>query len=104
MNDAVVFENIGDQVHVLAETDGSFDRGAFQGARARLAVNDVTVCGKGEPQAYVTEIFQGTGLHRHFSSGDAPLFEKATLLFDTFGGAVSIHRDGRSLMVAATSR
>ena len=32
VNDAMIFENIGDQVHTLAESDGSFDRGAFQGA------------------------------------------------------------------------
>ncbi len=87
VNDAVIFENIGDQVHTLAESDGSFDRGAFRGERARLAVNDVTVCGKEEPQAYVTEIFQGDGITSAFQLGETPLLEKATLLFDTFGGS-----------------
>lgn len=87
VNDAMVFENIGDQVHMLAESAGSFDRSAFKGARARLAVNDVTVCGKEEPQAYVTEIFQGDGITSAFQLGEAPLLEKATLLFDTFAGS-----------------
>ena len=87
VNDAVVFENIGDQVHTLAESDGSFDRGAFRGARARLAVSDVTVCGKEEPQAYVTEIFEGDGITSAFQLGETPLLEKATLLFETFAGS-----------------
>jgi hypothetical protein len=87
VNDAVRLETIGDQVHTLAESDGSFDRGSFRGERARLAVNDVTVCGKEEPQAYVTEIFQGDGITSAFQLGETPLLEKATLLFDTFAGS-----------------
>ena len=50
-------------------------------------MNDVTVCGKEEPQAYVTEIFQGDGITSAFQLGEAPLLEKATLLFDTFAGS-----------------
>jgi hypothetical protein len=84
VNEAVLFASIGNQVHQFAESDGSFDRGAFRGERARLAVNDVTVCGKEEPQAYVTEIFEGDGITSEFQLGEAPLLEKATLLFDTF--------------------
>ena len=61
VNNNLLFDDIGDQVHTLAESNGSFDHGAFKGERMRLAVNDVTVCGKEEPQAYVTEIFEGTG-------------------------------------------
>jgi hypothetical protein len=88
VNDAVSFQNIGDQVHALNESDGSFNPGAFRGERVRLAVNDVTVCGKEEPQAYVTEIFQGDGVTSVFQLGETPLLEKATLLFDTFTGSV----------------
>jgi hypothetical protein len=89
VNNNLLFEDIGDQVHTLAESDGSFDHGAFKGERMRLAVNDVTVCGKEEPQAYVTEIFEGDGVTSAFQLGEAPLMEKATLLFDTFSaGAV----------------
>ena len=84
VNDALLFENIGDQVHTLAESDGSFNRDAFKGERTRLAVNDVTVCGKEEPQAYVTEIFEGDGITSVYQLSEVPLMEKATLLFDTF--------------------
>jgi hypothetical protein len=84
VNNAVLFENIGDQVHTLTESDGSFNRGAFKGERSRIAVNDVTVCGKEEPQAYVTEIFEGDGITTIYQLSEAPLLEKATLLFDTF--------------------
>ncbi len=84
VNDALLFDNIGDQVHTLAESDGSFNRDAFKGERTRLAVNDVTVCGKEEPQAYVTEIFEGDGITSVYQLSEVPLLEKATLLFDTF--------------------
>ncbi len=86
VNNSLFFDNIGDQVHTLAESDGSFDRGAFKGERTRIAVNDVTVCGKEEPQAYVTEIFEGDGVTSVFQLNETPLLEKATLLFDTFSG------------------
>jgi len=89
VNNNLVFENIGDEVHSLAESDGSFNRGAFKGERTRVAVNDVTVCGKEEPQAYVTEIFEGDGVTSAFQLNETPLLEKATLLFDTFSaGAI----------------
>jgi hypothetical protein len=87
VNNNLTFASVGDQVHTLAESDGSFNRGAFKGERTRLAVNDVTVCGKEEPQAYVTEIFQGDGVTSVFQLGETPLLEKATLLFDTFSGS-----------------
>ena len=87
VNNSLLFQNIGDQVHTLAESDGSFNRGAFKGQRTRLAVNDVTVYGKEEPQAYVTEIFEGDGVTSAFQLGEAPLMEKATLLFNTFSGS-----------------
>jgi hypothetical protein len=87
VNDALLFQNIGDQVHTLAESDGSFNRGAFKGERTRLAANDVTICGKEEPQAYVTEIFEGDGITSVYQLSEAPLMEKATLLFDTFTGS-----------------
>lgn len=86
LNDALLFQSIGAQVHTLAESDGSFNHAAFKGERVRLPVNDLTVCGKEEPQAYVTEIFQGDGITSTFQLGEAPFLEKASLLFDTFSG------------------
>jgi hypothetical protein len=88
INNALLFDSIGDQVHRLAESDGSFNRSAFKGERTRIAVNDVTVCGKEEPQPYVTEIFEGDGVTSIFQLSEAPLMEKATLLFDTFTASV----------------
>jgi len=87
VNNNLLFANVGDRVHTLLESDGSLDRGAFKGERRRLAVNDVTVCGKEEPQAYVTEIFEGDGVTSAFQLGETPLMEKAALLFDTFSGS-----------------
>ncbi|HEX6495393.1 MAG TPA: hypothetical protein VF018_07920 [Acidobacteriaceae bacterium] len=87
VNNAVLLESVGDVVHALVESDGSFNRSAFKGSRSRLAVNDVTVCGKEEPQAYVTEIFEGDGITSIYQLSEAPFMEKATLLFDTFTGS-----------------
>lgn len=87
VNNSMLFANVGDQVHILSESDASLDRGAFTGQRTRVAVNDVTVCGKEEPQAYVTEIFEGDGVTSTFQLGESPLMEKAALLFDTFSGS-----------------
>ncbi len=93
VNNALLFQSIGNQVHTLAEGDNSFDYGAFKGERIRLAVNDITVCGKEEPQAYVTEIFEGDGITSAFQLGETPLMEKGSLLFDTFsGGSVDPQR------------
>jgi hypothetical protein len=86
LNGEVLFETIGGQVHVLAESDGSLDRGAFHGARVRNAVGDVTVCGPVEPQAYVTELFEGDGVTAAFDLSEAPLQEKAKLVVETFRG------------------
>jgi len=87
INGAVQFANIGDKVHTVAENDNSLDRAALRGVRTRPAVNDITVCGKEEPQTYVTEIFEGDGVTSLFQLSETPLLEKATLLSDTFTSA-----------------
>lgn len=86
LNGEVFFENIGGQVHTLAESDGSLDRSAFHGARVRSAVGDITVCGPVEPQTYVTELFKGDGVTAAFDLGETPLLEKAKLVLEMFRG------------------
>lgn len=88
VNNALLFANIGDQMHTLAEGDGSFERGAFRGERVRMAASDITVCGKEEPQPYITEIYEGDGITSVFQLGEAPFMDKAALLFDTFSGSL----------------
>jgi hypothetical protein len=82
----VFLEDIGSQVHTLAEGDGSLDRNAFHGARVRSGVGDVTVCGPVEPQTYVTEVFEGDGVTATFDLSEAPLLEKAKLVLEMFRG------------------
>jgi hypothetical protein len=87
LNGTVAFNALGDQQHVLNESDGSLDRSALRGARVRPAVTNVTVYGKQEPQTYVTEIFEGDGVTTVFELGQTPLLEKASVLSDTFTAA-----------------
>ncbi len=86
-NGVIELNSLGGRVHVLSEADGTLDRSAFRGARVRPAVNDVTVYGKEEPQAYVCEVFQGDGITSVFQLGEAPLLERSSLLTDTFNAA-----------------
>lgn len=83
----LLFESIGAQVHRLSESDGSFDRSAFQGERKRAVVTDVTVCGPAEPQAYVTEIFVGDGITTAFDLSEVPFLEKGVVIEDAFSQA-----------------
>ena len=97
VNEAVLVSNVGDHVHTLSESDGTLDRGALRGGRIRMTANDVTVFGKKEPQAYVTEIFAGDGITSIFELGESPLMESASLLSDTFSG---MHIDPQTWIVA----
>ena len=87
LNGTLQFASIGDEVHTLAESDGSLDRAALHGARVRRPVQDVTVYGKREPQTYVTEIFEGDGVTATFALGEVPLLEKGPVLSDAFRGS-----------------
>ena len=64
-------------VHSMRESDGSLNvegLGLTHGLRRNLA-NDITVCGKHEPVAYVTEYFLGDGATTTFNLSEMPFFE-----------------------------
>ncbi len=89
VNGQVNMSDIGTSVHVLSETDGSLSLQGLSASRTKMLVNDVTVCGEEEPQAYVTEIFQGDGTTTSFTLSDKPYAvrgHKAQLLLDQFTG------------------
>jgi len=57
---------IGTVTHTLNEADGSLQLSGLKAATVKLLANDVTVCGKVEPAAYVSETFQGDGVTKDF--------------------------------------
>jgi hypothetical protein len=79
---------IGSTVHKVAEQDGSLSVSALSISKAKMLVNDVTLCGEVEPAAYVTEYFQGDGVTALFELSEKPFKPSgsATVLEDTFSG------------------
>ncbi len=90
VNGQVSLADIGTTVHVLDETDGSLNVAALTASRTKMLVNDVTLCGEEEPQAYVTEIFQGDGTTSVFTLTERPFAVRGArrlVLQDRFEGA-----------------
>jgi hypothetical protein len=64
--------SIGTVTHTLNEADGSLQLSGLAAAAVKLLANDVTVCGKIEPAAYVTETFVGDGVTKEFLLSSLP--------------------------------
>ncbi len=89
LNQQLTLIPIGQSLHVLSETAGTLDLSRLSTMRTRALANDVTVCGESEPQAYVTDVFQGDGVTTTFSLTRKPMTVstlKRTLVKDTFQG------------------
>ncbi len=82
INGALVFSPIGISAYALNETDTGFSpQGlALQGLGG--IVNDLTIIGKIEPQAYVKDYFIGDGLTLRFYLSQSPFQKASTMLFD----------------------
>jgi hypothetical protein len=57
----ILMAPIGSVVHTLSEADGTLDLSALEASMVRALANEVVVCGRSEPAAYVTEFFEGDG-------------------------------------------
>jgi hypothetical protein len=75
-------EAIGTQKHALAETDAVFDPGGLKLLSPDRLVNDVTVVGRLEPQAYVKDYFLGDGLTLRFGLSRTPFVRSNSFLID----------------------
>ncbi len=92
VNGSVSLVKIGTTVHVLDESAGTLNVAALTASRSKMLVNDVTVCGEEEPQAYVAEIFQGDGVTAEFNLWERPFAVRGgrrILLQDQFAGAAA---------------
>ena len=93
LNGVLILAAIQSTVHTLKESDGSLNLTdlAFTSSIERTLANDVTVCGKHEPVAYVTEYFLGDGTTTEFYLAADPFFppsSEATIINELFNEAV----------------
>jgi hypothetical protein len=62
----LMLQQVGAVTHMLDGGAGTLDPASLTLVQAAELVNDVTVCGESEPQAYVTDVFQGDGTTTSF--------------------------------------
>jgi hypothetical protein len=82
MNGALIFAPLGAAVYSLNETDDTFCPEGLKLQPVAALVNDITVIGQSEPQAYVTDYFVGDGLTLKFYLSQEPFTKKSVTLFD----------------------
>jgi hypothetical protein len=82
LNGALIFSPAGANVYALNETDTNFDAKGLTFASTPAAINDVTVIGEIEPQAYVTDYFIGDGLTTRFYLSQTPFIKTSETVFD----------------------
>jgi hypothetical protein len=82
MNGTLVFSPIGAAAYALTETDSNFSPDGLRLQSVNATINDVTVVGEIEPQAYVSDYFVGDGLTERFYLSQTPFTKTSTTLFD----------------------
>lgn len=82
MNGALSLASVGATVHTLNESDATFALEGLTIVPAGSLINDVTVVGDEEPQAYVTDYFIGDGLTLRFYLSQTPFTKTSTTVFD----------------------
>lgn len=89
MNGAITFGAVGATVHVLNESDGNFSAEGLKLQQVDATVNDATILGDVEPQAYVKDYFVGDGLSLKFYLSQTPFTKSSkTLFIDEYTDAV----------------
>lgn len=82
LNGALILAPVGANVYALQETDADFDATGLTLEPVKAAINDVTMIGEIEPQAYVTDYFVGDGLTTRFYLSQTPFIKTSQTLFD----------------------
>jgi len=84
---ALSFAPVGATVHALNESDADFSPEGLKLAPTDAAVNDVTIVGLVEPQAYVKNYFVGDGVTLRFYLSQAPFVRQSlTILNEEYEG------------------
>ena len=89
LNQQLTLLPVGGSTHLLTDSSGTLDMSVFSISQTKALANDVTVCGESEPQAYVTDVFQGDGTTTTFQLTRKPMLVstlKGALVNDAFQG------------------
>jgi hypothetical protein len=82
MNGALILAPVGAATYALNESDSNFSPAGLWLNSPNLLVNDVTVIGQNEPQAYVRDYFVGSGLSLKFYLSQTPFAQAKPALID----------------------
>ncbi|MGA8491658.1 MAG: hypothetical protein WB711_14625 [Terriglobales bacterium] len=82
MNGALILTPLGATAYDLNESDATFCPEGLKLQPVDGTINDVTVIGESEPEAYVSDYFVGDGLTLKFYLSQTPFTKKNTTLFD----------------------
>jgi hypothetical protein len=82
MNGALILAPVGAATYALDETDGNFSPEGLWLNSPNLLVNEVTVIGQDEPQAYVRDYFVGDGESLKFYLSQTPFAQAKPALLD----------------------
>ena len=82
LDGALALAPAGVNVYGLDESNPNFDPAGLTLEPVSALINDVTVVGEVEPQAYVKDYFLGDGLTKKFYLSQTPFVKTSKLLFD----------------------
>ena len=82
MNGALVLTPVGEVTYAINESDATFSPGRLKLTSPKMPVNDVTVIGLDEPQAYVRDYFVGDGLSLRFYLSQTPFQQNWRAMID----------------------
>ncbi len=89
LDGAISVAPVGQVAHEVASSDAGLKLASLDQADLHLLAQDVTVLGREEPRAYVTELFQGDGVTTSFALSEkpfAPVAQQKTMISDLFQG------------------
>jgi len=81
-NAALSFASLGANSYALNESDANFSPEGLKLTMANAVVNDVTVIGEMEPEAYVKDYFVGDGLTSKFYLSQSPFQKTSKTILD----------------------
>ncbi len=82
MNGALILAPVGATTYALNESDANFSPAGLWLDSPNLLVNELTVIGQEEPQAYVRDYFVGDGLSLKFYMSQKPFAQPRPALID----------------------
>jgi hypothetical protein len=82
LNGTLIFSPLAANLYPLSENDPTFNPEGLILQPVNALINDLTMVGEIEPQAYVKDYFVGDGLTTRFYLSQTPFVKKSTTIFD----------------------